>query len=86
MKKELTENGLRDYVKEVLMNSIDLKELDALLPKTKSQWKDDATALRTIFVDLMRNVENDDFSDGIKKIDVAIKHLDNWKKKIEKFL
>lgn len=86
MKKELTEKELRDFVKEVLINSIDLKELDALLPKVKSQWKDEAAALRSTLVDLMRNIENDDYSDGIKKIEAAIKHLANWKTKIEKFL
>lgn len=86
MKKELTEKELRDYVKEVISNSIDLKELDSLLPRTKSHWKDEAAALRTTFVDLMKNIENDDFADGLVKINAAIKHLQNWKIKIEKFL
>jgi len=86
MKKELSEKELRDFVKEVLLNSIDLKELDALIPKTKSQWKDEAMELRSTLVDLMKNIENDDYSDGIKKIDNAVKHLQNWKLKIEKFL
>lgn len=86
MKKELSEKELRDFVKEVLLNSIDLKELDALIPKTKSQWKDEAMELRSTLVDLMKNIENDDYADGVKKIDGAIKHLQNWKLKIEKFL
>ena len=86
MKDELSEKELRDFVKEVLINSLDLKELDALLPKSKSQWKDEASELRTTLVDLMRNIENDDYSDGLKKIDSAIKHLTSWKVKIEKFL
>jgi hypothetical protein len=84
MKKELTDKELRAFIKETLTGS--LKEFDALLPKAKSEWKDEATTLRTTLVDLMKNIENDDFSDGIKKIDAAIKHLDNWKVKIEKFL
>lgn len=86
MKIELSEKKLRDFVKEVLQNSLDLNELDALLPKTDTHWKNEATALRTTLVDLMKNIENDDYSDGIKKIDQAIRHLENWKKKIEKFL
>jgi hypothetical protein len=86
MKKELSEKELRDFVKEVLLNSIDLKELDALIPKTKAQWKDEAMELRSTLVDLMKNIENDDYADGIKKIDNAVKHLQNWKLKIEKFL
>lgn len=86
MKNDITEKELRDFVKEVLASSASLKEFDALLPKAKSEWKDEATTLRTTLVDLMKNIENDDFSDGIKKIDSAIKHLENWKLKIEKFL
>lgn len=77
---------LRDFVKEVLKKSLDLNELDALLPKNKAQWKDEASALRSTLVDLMKNIENDDYSDGVKKIDDAIKHLESWKLKIEKFL
>lgn len=86
MEKELTEKKLRDIVKEVLANSLNLKEFDLLIPKKKYQWKDEAATLRTILVDLMRNIENDDFSDGVKKIDTAIKHLENWKSKIKKFI
>lgn len=86
MKKELSEKELRDFVKEVLKNSLDLKELDVLLPKSNSQWKDEAAGLRTMLVDLMKNIENDDFADGVKKIDDAIKLLNTWKSKIEKLL
>lgn len=87
MGQEVTEKKkLRDFVKEVLKKSLDLNELDALLPKNKAQWKDEASALRSTLVDLMKNIENDDYSDGVKKIDDAIKHLESWKLKIEKFL
>lgn len=86
MKKDITEKELRAFIKEVLSDPSSLKEFDVLLPKAKSEWKDEATTLRTTLVDLMKNIENDDFSDGIKKIDSAIKHLESWKLKIEKFL
>lgn len=86
MKKDITEKELRAFIQEVLSDPSSLKEFDALIPKAKSEWKDEATTLRTTLVDLMKNIENDDFSDGIKKIDSAIKHLENWKLKIEKFL
>jgi hypothetical protein len=82
----MKEKELRNFVKETLAASLDLKEFDALLPKAKAEWKDEATNLRTTLVDLMKNIENDDFSDGIKKINSAIKHLESWKLKIEKFL
>jgi len=86
MKKELTQNELREFIKEVLSDPSSLKEFDVLLPKAKSEWKDEAATLRATLVDLMKNIENDDFSHGIKKIDLAIKHLESWKSKIEKFL
>lgn len=86
MKTETTEKKLRNFVKEVLSDSLNLKEFDVLLPKKNSEWKDEAATLRATLVELMKNIENDDFSDGIKKINSAIKHLENWKLKIEKFL
>lgn len=82
--KKIINKELRDFIKETLTGS--LKEFDVLLPKANSEWKDEASALRATLVDLMKNIENDDFSDGIKKIDLAIKHLESWKVKIEKFL
>lgn len=82
----ISEKELRGFVRNIIENSLDLNELDALLPKNKTQWKDEASALRATLVDLMKNIENDDYSDGIKKINSAIKHLENWKLKIEKFL
>lgn len=86
MKKDLTEKELRDFIKEALKDALNLKELDSLLPKSNAQWKDEASGLRSTLVDLMKNIENDDYSDGIKKIDAAINHLGRWKTKIEKFL
>lgn len=86
MKTEISEKELRDYVKEIIMDTLDKNESDSLLPKTKSQWKDEAIELRSTLVDLMKNIENDNYEDGIKKIDTAIKHLNSWKLKIEKFL
>jgi predicted nucleic acid-binding Zn-ribbon protein len=83
--KTLTEKELRGIIKKVMEGSLELKEFDALLPK-KAQWKDEAAALRMTLVELMKNIENDDFSDGLKKINSAIKHLESWKLKIEKFL
>lgn len=81
----MKEKDLRKYIQEVLAKSLDLNELDALMPK-KGQWKDEAAGLRSSLVDLMKNIENDDYSDGVKKIDSAINHLKNWRLKIEKFL
>lgn len=83
--KKITQDELRKYIREALSN-IDLNELDSLIPKSIGKWKDEASELRADLVDLMKNIERDDFADDIKKINNAIKHLNNWKIKIEKFL
>jgi len=81
----ISEKELRGLVKQVIESALELKELDVLLPK-RTEWKDEASDLRATLVDLMKNIENDDYADGLKKINSAIKHLENWKVKIEKFL
>ena len=83
---EMTEKELRGLVKHILESSLDLNELDILLPKKNTQWKDEAAELRSTLVDLMKNIENDNFEDGVKKIDAAVKLLNTWKSKIEKLL
>jgi selenocysteine-specific translation elongation factor len=85
MSANLDKQEIRNYIKEVLKNTLDLKELDILLP-SNSEWKKEAKDLRSTLVDLMKNIENEDFSDGVKKIDSAIKLLGTWKSKIEKLL
>lgn len=80
----LSEEDIRAMVREMLMSG-DIKEYDALYQKEK-EWKMESKELRTLLVDLLKNIENDDYREGVNKIDSVVDKLQNWKRKIEKFL
>lgn len=76
---------LRNYIKERVMQEIELVEFDLIVPK-KKEWQREAQELRSDLVELLKNIENDDYAQGVEKIDDAISKLSSWKKKIQKFL
>jgi len=80
----LSEDDIRAVVREMLTSG-EINEYDALYSKEK-KWKQESKELRTLLVDLLRNIENDDYSEGVKKIDTVVYKLRTWKKKIEKFI
>lgn len=79
----LSEEDLRDIVREMLADGI--QEYDALYSKEKD-WKQESKELRALLVDLLKNIENDDYREGVSKIDTVVNKLNTWKRKIEKFL
>lgn len=79
----LSEDDIREMVREMLTGRI--KENDALYSKEK-EWKQESQELRTLLVDLLKNIENDDYQEGVKKIDTVVNKLNTWKRKIEKFI
>ena len=80
---DLSEDDIREMVREMLTGRI--KENDALYSKEK-EWKQESQELRTLLVDLLKNIENDDYQEGVKKIDTVVNKLNTWKRKIEKFI
>lgn len=68
-----------------MMQEIELVEFDLIVPK-KKEWQREAQELRSDLVELLKNIENDDYAQGVEKIDDAISKLSSWKKKIQKFL
>lgn len=80
----LSEEDIRAIVREMLTSG-DLSEYDALYHKEK-EWKEESRGLRTLLVDLLKNIENDDYKEGVRKIDDVVHKLQTWKRKIEKFL
>jgi Txe/YoeB family toxin of Txe-Axe toxin-antitoxin module len=80
---DLSEDDLRDIVREMLADGI--QEYDALYSKEKD-WKQESKELRALLVDLLKNIENDDYREGVGKIDTVVNKLNTWKRKIEKFL
>jgi hemerythrin superfamily protein len=79
----LTEDGIREMVKEMLTG--ELSEYDALFQKEK-EWKQESRELRTLLIDLLKNIENDNYREGVAKIDTVVNKLQTWKRKIDKFL
>ncbi len=79
----LSEEDIRDMVREMLTGGI--QEYDALYSKEK-EWKQESKELRALLVDLLKNIENDDYIEGVSKIDTVVNKLNTWKRKIEKFL
>jgi len=76
---------LRSFIREMIQEEIELKEFDAILSK-KADWKEEAKTLRGNLTDLLKNIENDEYQDGLKTIDDVMSKLSNWKTKINKFL
>jgi len=79
----LSEEDLRAMVREMLSSG--MNEYDALYSK-KKDWSQESKELRTLLVDLLKNIENDDYNEGVKKIDSVVFKLKSWKRKIEKFI
>jgi len=77
------EDEIRAMVREMLAGGI--KEYDALYSKEK-EWKQESKELRVLLVDLLKNIENDDYKEGVSKIDTVVHKLNTWKRKIEKFI
>jgi hypothetical protein len=76
---------LRSFIREMIQEEIELKEFDAILSK-KADWKEEAKTLRGNLTDLLKNIENDEYQDGLETIDAVMSKLSNWKTKINKFL
>jgi molecular chaperone DnaK (HSP70) len=81
----MKEKNLRIFIREMIQEEIELKEFDAILSK-KAEWKEEAKTLRSNLTDLLKNIENDEYEDGLKTIDDVTEKLKNWKTKINKFL
>jgi len=80
----LSEDDIRDMVREMLSTG-GIQEYDALYSKEK-EWKQESKELRALMVDLLKNIENDDYREGVNKIDSVVNKLKTWKHKIEKFI
>jgi hypothetical protein len=79
----LSEEDIRDMVREMLSGGI--QEYDALYSKEKD-WSQESKELRALLIGLLKNIENDDYKEGVKNIDTVVRKLNTWKRKIEKFI
>jgi len=82
---KLTNDKLRSHIREMMQNEMELKEFDLIMPK-KKEWNQEAKELRTDLVNLLKNIEDDQYEEGLEKINGVIGKLQDWKNKIQKFL
>jgi ERCC4-type nuclease len=82
---KLTNDKLRNHIREMMQNEMELKEFDLIMPK-KKEWNQEAKELRTDLVNLLKNIEDDQYEEGLEKINGVIGKLQDWKNKIQKFL
>jgi len=82
---KLTNDKLRNHIREMMQKEMELKEFDLIMPK-KKEWNQEAKELRTDLVNLLKNIEDDQYEQGLEKINGVIGKLQDWKNKIQKFL
>ena len=81
----MSDKNIRKIVREMIKKEIGLNEFDAIVPK-KQDWNQEVKTLRSDLTDLLKNIENDEYNDGLTKIEDVIRKLQDWKTKIQKFL
>lgn len=62
-----------------------LKEFDALYAKDKD-WKESAKELKAELKELIKNIDKDEYKDGVELLNKVIGKLNSWKGKISKFI
>ena len=83
---EISKKDLTNIVKSIIAErSSEIKESD-LLFKKKSEWVEAKSEMRKDLIDLLKNIESDDYKEGVDKINDVIFSLKNWKTKIQKQL
>ena len=83
---EINKKELTNLVKELVAErASEIKESD-LLFKKKSEWVEAKSVMRKDLIDLLKNIESDDYAEGVEKIDDVISSLKDWKTKIQKQL
>ena len=74
---------VREMIDDIIKNHGQIKETD-LVANTKKDWEQTKSDLKTTVAELIKNLEADDYKEGLGLIDKAIGDLKNWKTKINK--
>ena len=83
---KISEKQLRSIIKEIISNNIKNIEESDLLFKKKNDWIEEKKELKKDLTDLLKNIESDDYEEGVEKINDVISSLNDWKNKIQKQL
>ncbi len=83
----MDKNQIRKIVKEVIEDIIrtqgQIKETD-LVSKTKTDWEETKKDLKDTISQIIKDLEIDDYKEGLALIDKALNGLKTWKNKINK--
>ena len=78
---KISKKALEEMVREIVVKK--MSEHDVIYKK-KEAWQEAKEKLKSGMKELMDNIENDDYKDGLNKIDEVVSMLNSWKSKIQK--
>lgn len=81
---KFTDKEFRNLIKEMI-SEIGINESD-IITKEKSEWKELKKEFKNSVKKLVKNIEDDKYSDAEGDIDKTIKILKSWKKRLSKNL
>ena len=81
---KINEKELKNFIKEII-SELNLSESD-IIAKEKSDWKKMKSDFKKTAKELVKNIEDDKYSDASGDIDKAIRMLKSWKKRLSKNL
>lgn len=81
---KLTDSQFRKIIKEMI-SELEINESD-IITKEKSEWKELKKEFKNSVKRLVKNIEDDKYSDAEGDIDKTIKILKSWKKRLSKNL
>lgn len=81
---KINKKSLKDIVKEIVLE-INLSESD-IIAKEESEWNDMKKSFSKTVKELLKNIEDDNYSDANGDIEKTMRTLKAWKKRITKNL
>ena len=81
---KINRKSLKDMIKNVVLE-MELRESD-IIAKEKSKWNDMKKGFRETIKELLKNIEDDNYSDANGDIEKAMRTLKMWKGRIAKNL
>lgn len=79
---------IRQKIREAIFKIDKEKKINEydLLFKEKHSWEHSKKTLRSDLISLLKHIEEDEYKEGIEKIEDVISSLKRWKSKIQKKL
>lgn len=81
---KINRKDIRILIREMI-SEIEINESD-IIAKEKTEWNEMKNDFKKIVKGLIKNIEDDKYSDANGEIDKSIKILKSWKKRLSKNL